>query len=95
MGSKRDTKNKRDSALEVCRKDLEFKDEEIGKLKLALKAALDASPGVLNLRDRFALSALPGLAQSWKDFTSDGDVEDTARCAYIFADAMLVAREEG
>lgn len=47
------------------------------------------------LRDQFAMSALQGILanQQCAPFSYAGDVEQSVRCAYRLADAMLEARK--
>lgn len=44
------------------------------------------------LRDKFAMAALPIAWKAKEDGYYEGDDEDVAACAYQMADAMLKAR---
>lgn len=56
---------------------------------------IQAAESLPTLRDQFAMSALQGLLanQQCAPFSYEGDVEQSVRCAYRLADAMLEARK--
>ena len=50
------------------------------------------SHGGMDLRDYFAIRALPIVNNDWKD--SDLDIDELAKIAYMWADEMMKAREK-
>lgn len=61
----------------------------------AAESLHEISVNTPTLRDQFAMSALQGILanQQCAPFSYEGDVEQSVRCAYRLADAMLKARK--
>lgn len=61
----------------------------------AAESLHEISVNTPTLRDQFAMSALQGILanQQCAPFSYEGDVEQSVRCAYRLADAMLEARK--
>ena len=61
----------------------------------AAESLHEISVNTPTLRDQFAMSALQGIIanQQCAPFSYAGDVEQSVRCAYRLADAMLKARK--
>lgn len=61
----------------------------------AAESLHEISVNTPTLRDQFAMSALQGILanQQCTPFSYEGDVEQSVRCAYRLADAMLEARK--
>ena len=61
----------------------------------AAESLHEISVNTPTLRDQFAMSALQGILanQQCAPFSYAGDVEQSVRCAYRLADAMLEARK--
>lgn len=61
----------------------------------AAESLHEISVNTPTLRDQFAMSALQGILanQQCAPFSYAGDVEQSVRCAYHLADAMLEARK--
>jgi hypothetical protein len=58
---------------------------------------MDGKAGVWNMRDQFAMAALQGLTSTADEFWVTGrkEMADSAKQAYEWADAMLMARGAG
>lgn len=61
----------------------------------AAESLHEISVNTPTLRDQFAMSALQGILanQQCAPFSYEGDIEQSVRCAYRLADAMLEARK--
>lgn len=61
----------------------------------AAESLHEISVNTPTLRDQFAMSALQGILanQQCAPFSYAGDVEQSVRCAYRLADAMMKARK--
>lgn len=74
--------------------DNKIRTKDVAKSRVAGKRKNIATTESMNIRDQFALAAMQGLLTNpeWWNHMGGTDSAETAKVAYIHADAMLYAR---
>lgn len=86
---------RKDAGMDISSSCRSAETENVVSHLQAAESLHEISANTPTLRDQFAMSALQGILanQQCAPFSYEGDVEQSVRCAYRLADAMLEARK--